>query len=234
MKAGPGPAQRQPRRGRVSGQAPGEVGDEVLIGPVGRAGAEHEPAARAAGQLPGAAGVSRGDRHHPRGRPADMDHHLAAVPDDVIAAQRHQLAGPQPRADAEHHHRQRRGRVSPGRAGAAATAASSARSPGEYGAGALAPANGVARCPGGPCAASASRYSADRYVPRVEAPGPPGRPRRTPRSRHSPAGTPRWPGSRANQRTGTARAARGAVTPACRQHAQARARRIVPASPGHN
>ena len=28
--------------------------------------------------------------------------------------------------------------------------------------------NGVARCPGGPCAASASRYNADRYVPRVE------------------------------------------------------------------
>ena len=51
---------------------------------------------------------------------------------------------------------------------AAATAASSARSAGEYGAGALAPGNGVARCPGGPCTASASRYSADRYVPRVE------------------------------------------------------------------
>ena len=51
---------------------------------------------------------------------------------------------------------------------AAATAASSARSAGEYGAGARAPANGVARCPAGPCAASASRYSADRYVPRVE------------------------------------------------------------------
>jgi hypothetical protein len=51
---------------------------------------------------------------------------------------------------------------------AAATAASSARSAGEYGAGALAPANGVARCPGGPCVTSASRYSADRYVPRVE------------------------------------------------------------------
>jgi hypothetical protein len=51
---------------------------------------------------------------------------------------------------------------------AAATAASSARSAGEYGAGALAPANGVGRCPGGPFAVSASRYSADRYVPRVE------------------------------------------------------------------
>ena len=105
----PGPAQRQPRRGRVSGQAPGEVGDEVLVAAVGRAGAEHEPAARAAGQLPGAAGVARGDRHHPRGRPADMNHHLAAVPGDVTAAQRHQLAGPQPRADAEYHQRQRRG-----------------------------------------------------------------------------------------------------------------------------
>ena len=51
---------------------------------------------------------------------------------------------------------------------AAARAASSARSAGEYGAGALAPGNGVGRCPGGPCAATASRYSADRYVPRVE------------------------------------------------------------------
>ena len=58
---------------------------------------------------------------------------------------------------------------------AAATAASSARPAGEYGAGALAPGNGVARCPGGPWAASASRYSADRYVPRVDgrAPGSP-------------------------------------------------------------
>jgi hypothetical protein len=45
---------------------------------------------------------------------------------------------------------------------AAAIAASSARSAGEYGAGALAPGNGVGRCPGGPCPASASRYSADR------------------------------------------------------------------------
>ena len=45
---------------------------------------------------------------------------------------------------------------------AAAIAASSARSPGEYGAGALAPGNGVARCPGSPCTAPASRYSADR------------------------------------------------------------------------
>ena len=45
---------------------------------------------------------------------------------------------------------------------AAAMAASSARSAGEYGAGAFAPGNGVARCPGGPCTAPASRYSADR------------------------------------------------------------------------
>jgi hypothetical protein len=51
---------------------------------------------------------------------------------------------------------------------AAAIAASSARSAREYGAGALAPANGVGRCPGGPCPASASRYSAGRQVPRVE------------------------------------------------------------------
>ena len=51
---------------------------------------------------------------------------------------------------------------------AAARAASSARSAGEYGAGALEPGNGVGRCPGGPQAATASRYNADRYVPRVE------------------------------------------------------------------
>ncbi len=58
---------------------------------------------------------------------------------------------------------------------AAATAASSARSAGEYGAGGLAPANGVPRCPGSPCTGAASRYSADRYVPRVDgrAPGSP-------------------------------------------------------------
>ena len=45
---------------------------------------------------------------------------------------------------------------------AAARAASSARSAGEYGAGAFAPANGVGRCPGGPFTTTASRYSADR------------------------------------------------------------------------
>jgi hypothetical protein len=58
---------------------------------------------------------------------------------------------------------------------AAAWAASSARSAGEYGAGALAPGNGVGRCPGRPFAVSASRYNADRYVPRVED-ARPGRP----------------------------------------------------------
>ena len=108
-EGGPGPAQRQPRRSRVSGQAPGEVADEVLIAAVGRAGAEHEPAARAAGQLPRAAGAIRGDRHQPRGRPAGRNHDLAAVPDDVIAAQRRRLAGTQPGPDAEHDQRQRRG-----------------------------------------------------------------------------------------------------------------------------
>ena len=58
---------------------------------------------------------------------------------------------------------------------AAATAATSARSAGEYGGGAFAPGNGVARCPAGPCAASASRYSADRQVPLVDGRAP-GRP----------------------------------------------------------
>ena len=97
---------------------------------------------------------------------------------------------------------------------AAATAASSARSAGEYGAGAFAPGNGVARCPAGPCAGLASRYSADRYVPRVETPGRAGRSRRTPRSRHSRAGTPGRPGLPGQQRTGTARAAPGRPWPA--------------------
>ena len=116
---------------------------------------------------------------------------------------------------------------------AAATAASSARSAGEYGAGALAPANGVARCPAGPCAASASRYSADRYVPRVED----ARPRQAghaerldhvivqqelPAGRDSPGISE--PGQPAQ---------RGGGHPACRQHAQARARRIFPGRGGH-
>ena len=38
-----------------------------------------------------------------------MHHDLAAMPGNVIAAQRHQLAGPQPGPDAEHDQRQRRG-----------------------------------------------------------------------------------------------------------------------------
>jgi len=42
-----------------------------------------------------------------------MNQYLAAVPCDITAAQRHQLARPQPGADAGHHHRQRRG--APGR-----------------------------------------------------------------------------------------------------------------------
>ena len=58
---------------------------------------------------------------------------------------------------------------------AAAMAASSARSAGEYGSGGLAPANGVPRCPGSPCTGSASRYRADRYVPLVDGRAP-GRP----------------------------------------------------------
>ena len=45
---------------------------------------------------------------------------------------------------------------------AAARAASSARSAGEYGGRGFAPGNGVGRWPGRPQAASASRYSADR------------------------------------------------------------------------
>ena len=195
MKAGPGPAQRQPRRGRVSGQAPGEVGDEVLIAAVGRAGAEHETAARAAGQLPCPAGVIRGDRHHPRGRPADTNHDLAAVPGDVIAAQRHQLAGPQPRADAEHHQRQRRG---PFR-----RVALRGRDRGQ-----LCPLRRRVRRRR-PRARERRRPLPRRAVRRFgepvqrrpvgapggATPGPPGRPRRTPRSRHSPAGTPGRPGS---------------------------------------
>jgi hypothetical protein len=108
MKPDRAAGQRHPRRRRVSRQAQGEISDEVLIAAIGRAGPEHMPAARMAGQLPGAAGVIRSDRHHPRGRPADMNGHLAAVPCDVTAAQGRQFAGPQSRADAGHHQRQRR------------------------------------------------------------------------------------------------------------------------------
>ena len=156
------------RRGRVSGQGPGEVGDEVLIAAVGRAGTEHVPAARAAGQLGRPPGVARGDRHHPRGRPADLDRHLAAAAGNVAAAQRHQLAGPQPGADAEHHQGQRRaafGRIALGGGdrgqlrplGRASTAPAPSRPQ------TASPAARPGRAP-----ASASRYSADRYVPRVE------------------------------------------------------------------
>ncbi len=123
---------------------------------------------------------------------------------------------------------------------AAATAASSARSAGEYGAGAPAPGNGVARCPGGPCLASASRYNADRYLPRVAGARPPGRPRRTPRSRHNPAGIPSRAGPRGHQRTGTAPAAQWRSSPAPRARRTASARwhqlapncPLAPASPG--
>ena len=88
MEADGGPAHRQPRRSRVGGQARGESGHEVLIAALSRAGAEdYMVAARAAGQLARPAGVARGDRHHPRGRSAAPDPHLAAVPgNDVIAA----------------------------------------------------------------------------------------------------------------------------------------------------
>src|SRR5260221_609804 len=61
-------------------------------------------------QLPGnAPGIMRRDRHHPRGRPGDLDDEPAAAPGDVAAAQRHKLTGPQPGPDTEHHYRQRRG-----------------------------------------------------------------------------------------------------------------------------
>ena len=51
---------------------------------------------------------------------------------------------------------------------ARAAAARAARSAPEYGGGAFAPANGVARCPGGPCTRPANWYSTDRYVPQVD------------------------------------------------------------------
>ena len=196
-------------RGRVSGQAPGEIGDEVLIGPVGRAGAEHETAARAAGQLPRPAGIARGDWHHPRRRPADLNHHLAAVPEDITAAQRHQLAGPQPRPDAEHHQRQRRGRVSPDRAGQPRPRPAR---PAPRASTALAPSRPRTASPAAPAGRAPPRRAGTAPTGRCpgwRTPGRPGRPRRTPRSRHSPARTPGWPGLPGYQRTGTARAARG-------------------------
>ena len=110
-ETGPAPARRQPGRGRIGRQGPGEAGDEVLVTPVRRAGPEQVTGPRSGGQPGRPAGIRRCDRHHPRRRAADMHCHTPAVPGDVAAAQRHQLAGPQPGADAEHHHRQRRGPV---------------------------------------------------------------------------------------------------------------------------
>ena len=89
-----------------------------------------------------------------------------AVPGDVAAAQRHQLAGPQPRADAEHHQSQRRGAFRRVALRGGEGCQLRPLTP-RVRRGALASGNGAGRCPGGPCLASASRYSADRYVPRV-------------------------------------------------------------------
>ena len=146
----------------------GEFRDEVLITTVRRAGPEQVTGPGASGQRGRPPGVTRGDRHHPCGRPADVHRHPPAAPDHVAAAQRRQFAGPQPGTDAEHHHGQRGTARLAGSRWAAARAASSARSAGEYGGGGLAPANGVPRCPGSPCTGAASRYSAERQVPRVE------------------------------------------------------------------
>ena len=77
----------------------------------------------------------------PRSATSSPGRSPAPIPDTIIASAEERLAGSRC---------------------AAAIAASSARSAGPYGAGALAPGNGVARCPGGPYLASASRYSADR------------------------------------------------------------------------
>jgi hypothetical protein len=60
-----------------------------------------------AGQPGRPPGISRGGRHHPRGRPAGPDRHPAAAAADVAAAQRHQLTGPQPGPETEHRHGQR-------------------------------------------------------------------------------------------------------------------------------
>ena len=108
-ETGPAPAQPQPGRGRISRQGTGEAGDEVLVAAVRRAGPEQVSMSRAAGQPGRPPGVIRGDRYHPRGRPADPDRHLAVAAGNVTAPQRHQLPGPQPGPDAEHHHGQRRG-----------------------------------------------------------------------------------------------------------------------------
>ena len=44
------------------------------------------PAARVAGQLASPAGIIRGDRHHPRGRAAEVNCYPPAAPGDVAAA----------------------------------------------------------------------------------------------------------------------------------------------------
>ena len=101
---------------------------------------------RAGGQPGRPPGVVRGDRHHPRSRPADPDRHLAAAAGNVTAPQRH-------------HHGQRRGplrqvALGSGESGQLSTLGRRIRR------GRFPPANGVARCPGSPCTGIASRYTA--------------------------------------------------------------------------
>ena len=161
-----------------------------------------------------------------------MDCHLPAVPDDVVAAQRHQLAWPQPGADAEHHHGQCRGAFR-------RIALAQRRSPPLRPARPPSTAGALSRLQAASPAAPARRAPLRRAgttptgrCPGWKTRGRAGRPRRTPRSRHNPAGTPGWPGSPAPWRTGTARAP-PCQPPACRRMPTAREHRIFPAKNSH-
>ena len=199
---------RQPGRGRVGGQGAGEVRDEVLVTAVRRAGPEQvSPSPRQRPARPPARHKREVTGTTRAGRPADADRHPAAA----AGRRRCRAAPPARRAAAR-----RRCRtppwpapsgVSPDHAGRRRWRPARRVRPASTAGGGFAPANGVARCPGSPCTGLASRYSADRYVPRVDdaAAGQAGHAERLDHviiQQELPAG--RDP--RAPRRTGTARA----------------------------
>ena len=188
-EGGPAPVRRQPRRGPVRGQAPGEAGDEVLV--AGRpARAEHEIAARArASSHPGERNPRR---PAPPARPA-ADSHTTLRPRRMTSLPRSATARP---AAAP-----RRCRTPPAPAPMLVSPGHARRPrPGQ-----LCPLRCRVRrrrfAPGNASAAARRPIPDDgQTVERrpvsapVEDAAPEGPPRRRPRSRHSPAGTPGRPG----------------------------------------
>src|SRR5216683_796599 len=94
-EGGPAPAHRQAGRCRVSHQAPGEAGHEVLVVAGGGTGTEYEPVPGTAGQLLQERAVTAGGRHGAGRRAGYARHHGSAGAPDVSAAQRGQLSAPQ-------------------------------------------------------------------------------------------------------------------------------------------